>query len=293
MPSGRTTTQALADSVDLMVMSARRVQEHNDHPVVRLASKERLGEGVGETWKEVALDKLTNPQTVTETTVLDNPQQFSDSALSVTPTMIGIETFVTDRAAMKVSKKVVALWGALAQNAIERKKDLDGITALGAATTALPGAGFALTSSVIDAIAARILGNPTEPGDPPLYGVLHPYQIKDIHDEIVAGVGTYTIPEGMTADFYKRGPTGVTVGGVQIYPDGLISINSLDDATGGVWPGKGLILVQGRNPWIKTMERPNIGGGGTSQFHYDEYAFAERSAGNWLFAVTSDATTPT
>jgi len=26
---------------------------------------------------------------------------------------------------------------------------------------------------------------------------------------------------------------------------------------------------------------------------YDEYAYGERSAGNWLFEVISDATTPT
>jgi hypothetical protein len=51
--------------------------------------------------------------------------------------------------------------------------------------------------------------------------------------------------------------------------------------------------VQGRSPRTETRREPHIGGGSTSVFLYDEYAYGERSAGNWLFEVETDATLPT
>jgi len=62
---------------------------------------------------------------ITETTILDNPQQISDTLLSITPTVIGIETLITDRVAMRITKKGYSKLGGLAQNAIQRKKDQD------------------------------------------------------------------------------------------------------------------------------------------------------------------------
>ncbi len=54
-----------------------------------------------------------------------------------------------------------------------------------------------------------------------------------------------------------------------------------------------LILVQGRSPRTETRREPHIGGGSTSVFLYDEYAYGERSAGNWLYEIETDATAPT
>ena len=53
------------------------------------------------------------------------------------------------------------------------------------------------------------------------------------------------------------------------------------------------MLVQGRSPRTATVRREDIGGGATVVYLYDEYAYGERSAGNWLFEVYSDATAPT
>ena len=54
-----------------------------------------------------------------------------------------------------------------------------------------------------------------------------------------------------------------------------------------------IILVQGRAPRTATVRREDIGAGSTVVYLYDEYAYGERSAGNWLFEILSDATTPT
>ena len=54
-----------------------------------------------------------------------------------------------------------------------------------------------------------------------------------------------------------------------------------------------IVLVQGRSPRTATIRREDIGGGATVMYLYDEYAYGERSAGNWLFEIIADATAPT
>jgi hypothetical protein len=293
MSTGWTTTGSLADSLDEVRSSARNVREF-DGVLPQLVDKVTLGEGIGLSWNEVTYAALT-AQAVTETTELDNPQQISDSLLTVTPTVVGIETFITDRVKARITKKGLAKIGQLAQNAIERKKDEDGITIFATGVgTADPGAGATLTSGYIAAATTRISSNATEKGNPPFRAVLHGYQIKDLYDELVAGVGTYNLGEGLTAKVFSEGFRG-KINGCEIFEDGNITIDSSDDATGGVFAKEGIVLVQGKSPRVVSVRNEKRGGGGEHIYHYDEYAYAERpSAGyGWVFSMTSDATAPT
>lgn len=290
MASGKTTTSALADSLPSMRQEARTVREY-EGVMPQLVDKKTLGEGIGLDWNEITYAQLT-AQAITETTELDNPQQLSDTLLTITPSVVGIETLITERVMRRIAKNGLAKIGKLAQQAIQRKKDEDGLVVLDGATTSLCGAGSTLTSGHIAAAKNRISSNATEPGNPPYRCVLHGFQIKDIQDEIVAGVGTYPIGEGLTARVFAEGFQGM-VSGTQVYEDGNITPDSSDDAKGGVFPEEGIVLVQGRTPWILTKERPEIGGGANSIYHYDEYAYGERSAGNWVYELYSDATAPT
>ncbi len=290
MASGNTTTAALADSLPSMRQEARTVREY-EGVMPQLVDKKTLGEGIGLDWNEITYAALT-AQAVTESTELDNPQQIGDTLLTITPTVVGIETLITERVMKRISKNGLAQIGKLAQVAVQRKKDEDGIVVLDGATTSLCGAGSTLTSGHISAAKNRISSNATEPGNPPYYAVLHGYQIKDIADEIVAGVGTYNIAEGLTARVFAEGFQG-SVGGAQVFEDGNITTDSAADAKGGVFAKEGIVMVQGRSPWILTKERPEIGGGANSVYHYDEYAYGERSSGNWLYEIYSDATAPT
>ena len=256
-----------------------------------LVDKVTLSEGTGTSWREVTMAQLT-AQTVTETTRLDNPQQMSDTLLTITPTVVAIQTLITDRVAARISPVAYAKVGNLAQNAIQRKKDEDGLTVLDGATTNLAGDGTTLTSGHIAAAGHRITSNATEPGNEPIRAVLHGFQIKDLFDEITAGVGTYNLQEGPTARVFAEKYQGM-IANVQIYEDGNISIDSSDDAKGGVFAQEAIILVQGISPHTETRREPHIGGGATSVFLYDEYAYGERSAGNWLYEIYSDATSPT
>ena len=291
MAAGDTITQSLADSLDTIVASARQIREY-EGVMPNLVDKITLAGGTGLSWREVSMAALT-AQTITETTTLDNPQQMSDSLMTITPTVTGIQTLITDRVASRLNSKAYAQLGSLAQNAIQRKKDEDGLTVLDGASVSLPGAGNALASGHIAAAVYRISGNATEPGNPPYRCVLHGFQIKDIFDEIVVGIGTYNVPEGLTARVFSEGFRG-QIANAQIYEDGNISIDSTtDDAKGGVFAQEGIILVQGRAPRTATVRREDIGGGATVIYLYDEYAYGERSAGNWLYEILSDATAPT
>ena len=290
MAAGDTITQSLTDSLDTVVASARQIREF-EGVMPNLVDKITLAEGTGLSWREVSMDALT-AQTVTETTVLDNPQQMSDSLMTITPTVTGIQTLITDRVASRLNPKAYAQLGSLAQNAIQRKKDEDGLTVLDGATTDLPGAGNTLTSGHIASAVYRISSNTTEPGNPPYRCVLHGFQLKDIFDEIVQGIGTYNVPEGLTARVFAEGFRG-QIANAQLYEDGNISIDGNDDAKGGVFAQEAIILVQGRAPRTATVRREDIGGGSTVVYLYDEYAYGERSSGNWLYEIMSDATAPT
>ena len=289
MASGWTNTGSLADSLPTVIDSARIVREF-EAVMPKLVDRVTLPEGTGLNWDEISLAKLT-AQTVTESTILDNPQQIQDTLFSVTPTIVGIQTLITDKTKRRISKNVAARIGSLAGNAMERKKDTDGLAILDGATTSLNGANTTLASGVIASAASRITGNTTERGMPPLYTVLHPFQVKDIQDELVSGVGTYAIPAGLTQDTFRQGFSG-SLYNTEIYMDGNISIDSSDDAKGGVFAKEAIVLVQGHAPRAESERKPGYGGGSDVMYMYDEYAYGERSAGNWLYEIYSDATSP-
>jgi len=291
MAIGNTTTGALADSLPTLIASARQVREF-EGVMAQLVDKVTLPEGTGLSWNEVALAAI-NAQLVTETTVLDNPQQLSDTLFTITPTVAGVEILITDRVAARISKNAYAKTGGLAQNAIQRKKDEDGITVLdGGATTSSPGAGVTLTSGHIAAAVTNISSNSVEPGNPPYRCVLHGNQIKDIYDELISGVGTYPVGEGLTARVFTEGFRGM-INGAQVYEDGNIPVSADTDAKGGVFAMEAIVLVQGRSPRAVSVRKEEIGGGATAIYHYDEYAYGERSSGNWLYEIQSDVTPPT
>jgi len=289
MAVGNTTTGSLADSLPDVISSARIVREY-EGVMPQLVEKQTLGEGIGLTWNEVSFDQL-EAYDVSENQEHDNPQQISDTPFSVTPTVTCVETCITDRVAARISKNAFAKIGSLAQNAIQRKKDKDGLTMLDSFSNSYCGAGSTQTSGHISAAMGLITGNATEPGNPPYYCVEHPYQIHDIEDELRAGVGTYIVTEGMTARVFTEGFAGA-IAGAQVYRDGNIPIDASTDAKGGVFAKEALVLVQGRAPKLYTEWTPKIEAGATKVWHFDEYAYGERQD-TWGVEIYSDATAPT
>ena len=292
MAVGRTTTDSLDASLPTIIGASRNVRE-NEGEIMSTVDRQTLGKGMGITWHEVSYAKVT-AQAITEDTILDNPQQMSDTDFPLTPTVVGIETLITDRVGERIVQHGVAKLGVLAQNAMTRKKNQDGLTQLDSFTTHLAGAGTTLTYGHIMAASVRITGNTTEPGPAPLHAQLHAFQIKDITDEMTSPVGTYDISSGgLSADAFRNGFKGM-IGNVSIHENNEITIDSSsNDAKGGVYSKMALVLVQGRSPRAVAVRREDIGGGATIMYHYDEYVYGERSSGNWGYEILSDATTPT
>ncbi len=290
MVTGATQTGSLRDSLDTAVDEARLVREYIG-PMVVAAEKHTLSPNTGLDWKEVDISKMTATGITESTDIKDNAQQYVDTPRTVTPQLVGIHTFVTRRTRARIATVTLEKLGPVAQNAMNRKKDEDGLTILDSATTTGPGAGATVTSGNISAFKTQISSNTTEGAVGQIFTVAHGFQIKDFWDEITGGVGTSPIPQGITEAFLRNGFSGMLAGTI-VLEDGNITIDSSADAKGGVFAREGVLLIQGLSPYALSEERPSIGGGGTSIYLYDEYAWAIRLQA-WVKELYSDATTPT
>jgi hypothetical protein len=278
MASGDTITDSLRDSLDTVVASARTVREHEGVMAIKpVTDRVTLAEGTGEAWKEISLSRLDDAFDLTETTELDNPQQMVDTALSITPTLVGTHTYLSDRVAMRISRKAFAQTGSLAQHSMQRKKDKDGLTIL--------------DSGVISAAVRRIQANATEHSTATINAVLHSYQVHDIDAELRSPVGTYEVTSGETAKAWRESFQG-RVGGANVLIDNLITVDTGDDAKGGVFAQDSIVLVQGMNMKAVAVRNEKRGYGGTDMYYRDEYAFGIRIS-TALFEIYSDVTEPT
>ena len=161
MPEGYTTVDSLADSLEVIIDSARSRREY-PATTATLAERHKLEDNKGLSWSEIEVSRLSAQGGITEATILDNPQEWSDIIRTVTPTITGITTFISRRSEHRLNKMVLAQLGSGMMDAIERKRDLDGIATLDGATNSNPGAGATMSSGVISADVSNIQGNTTE-----------------------------------------------------------------------------------------------------------------------------------
>jgi hypothetical protein len=180
--------------------------------------------------------------------------------------------------------------GKLAGEAMMRKRDEDGLTAMDASTQ-LGAANTPVQTGDVASARYNITGNTTEPGPLPISGVFHGFCMKDFYDELVAGVGTYPIPEGSTARVFQSG-FNIPIANVSIFEDGNIPIDGSADAKNFVFSKMAWVLVSEMTLRRETRREPHIAGGGDSVFLTDSYAYGERSPGNWSREVIGDATAP-
>ena len=290
MANGPTNTGSLADSLPTVIESARIVREFAG-TMPKLVDRQRLPEGSGLNWNEIALAQIS-AQDITETTKLENHQQLVDTLFSVTPAQVGLSIKVTDRARRRIDKKVAAQMGALGQRAMSTKKDLNLLAVGASATTDIGTANNPMTSGLVSAAASRITGNSTEPGyDMPKYFVGTSFHIKDLQDELVAGLGTYPTPTGLTEDVYRRGFTG-SLFNMETYIDDNITVDGSADAIAIAFGRDAIVHVEGYSPRAVTVRDEFYGGGADIMLMYDEYATGVRQQA-WLYAITADSTAPT
>lgn len=295
MVVGETITGSLTDALPEIVADARIIKEY-EGTWQRTCDVKKQQPGTGLSWTEFALSQLS-AQDVTETETNKNYQQFQGTLLSIEPTMTQIIVKVTDRTYRKIASIVSGKFGSLIGNAMARKKNEDYLALFSTfATTCSPGSATALSFGHIAAAKNNITSNVTEPSMAKVFSVLHGFQIKDIQDEIVAGVGTYAVPTGMSEEVFRQGFAG-TVAGSSVFEDGNITVAvSPADANGATHSREGVIACMGMEI-KKEVDRDLYFGGGADVISLvDEYAFAERKSGTtqtWCYRHLSDATAPT
>lgn len=289
MPTGINTTDLFTKAQPLMINSARQIREQKGG-IVKLVDVQTLPKGTGLSWREVDVDKIY-AQREDETTVLDNPQQFEIDSFSITPTSVAVYTVITDRLEARISEKVLAKLSGSQQKAIQRIKEQDGIALFSTATHILGGAGVTMQSDYVAAAVRRITSNTVEAGDGQVFAVMHGFQIRSLEQELTNSVGTFETSTGLTKEIFQRGWRGA-INGAQVYENGHLPIDSGDDAVAGVFVREAIVLVEGRSPRNVQLRNEKLGGGSYEIIHRDEYAFGERSPGNWLFGIRTDASVP-
>jgi hypothetical protein len=294
MGSGETTSGSLSDALPEIVADARIVKEF-EGTWRRTTDIRKQIEGTGLSWTEFALDQLSR-QDITETTDNRNFQQLSGTLLAIEPTMSQIVIKITDRTFRKIAKVVSGKFGSLGGNAMARGDDEDYLALFSTfATTNSPGTGNPMSFGYISSAVVNTTSNVTEPSNAQIFSVLHGRQIKDIQDEVLAGVGTYTIPIGMTADTFRMGFKG-TVAGSNLFEDGNIFVDSTPDANGATHSREGVVAAIGMDLHEETDRDIYFGGGADVISMVSESAFAERKSATtqvWAYLHKSDATAPT
>lgn len=292
---GDSDTGALADSLPSLRHSARIVREQLGQNFVSAVERRPLPMGTGRSWNEIDLAKI-NAQAVPEGSTHDNPQQLADTLFSIEPTRIGTHIIITAEAAHYVSQNVASEWGKLLQNSIQRLKDRTGLNLYDGATVTGGGTTTTLNSGVVSAMVAQIQGDTDESAldTEEIFFFAHGFQLHDVRTELTAGVGTYPLPAGMTAEAFAQGARVIEkIGGAIVRRDNNIRIDGTPDAHGGVHARSGVVLVEVTGKKRDFTEMPGNRGGDTLMWLYDWFGYGERSAGNLLKRVLTDATAPT
>jgi hypothetical protein len=291
--AGETTTGSLSGALPSIIAQARIIRE--DAGVwQRTTDVVKQQKGTGLEWQEFSLNQV-QASDITETTKNENFQQLAGQLLELEPDMTQILIKITDRTFRKIANVVESKMGGLAQNAMERKKDEDYLGLFsGFATTTSPGTGNPISFGHISAAVANIQSNVTEPSMGTISSILHGFQIYDIQAELVAGIGTYTIPNGLSEEVFRQGFQG-TVSGSNVFKDGNITVDATPDANGATHALEGVVAVMGMARKPETDRDPYFGGGADVIIMTDEYGYVERtSAGTqvWTQRHLSDATAP-
>jgi hypothetical protein len=200
---------------------------------------------------------------------------------------------LTDKAKRNITQNGLRELAGLSQNAMQRKKNQDGLTTIDATTsTQLGTAGSSMTFGLVAAGASNIEGNTTEPGRPPIRFVTHSFNAKDIYDQFTAPVGTYDISAGSeTFKVFQRGFKGM-INNAETFTNNELTIDSADDTKSGVFAQEGIVLVQEMSPRMEVERMPRIGGGSDIVTHTDSYAYGIR-VNAWVREIIADATAPT
>jgi hypothetical protein len=287
--AGPNAANTLPNSLDVVVDSARVYREYlGVHQ--KTCEQRDLPNNSGLNWDEITIGQFTAQNGLTDLTELDNPQTFTETVIRLTPTMVGLNWIITKKMRARVNSKVLAQLGKVAMNAMARAKDESYIGVGQSSTMTFGSAGTAFTIGHANAMKRRVeFGDNNEPATGKISLIAHTYHVAALEDQITTGVGTYPVPSGISQDLIRGGFKG-DLWDMSLYVDNNITRDASDDAILFCHPKEGVIYVQGMDMANYTKDRPEIAGGATEYYIYDDYTFGYRAA-YWLASGTFDAAT--
>jgi N4-gp56 family major capsid protein len=252
-----TTLQQLQDTIPTVISKARYTEIFNFPMAALVQNIPKKGKG---STVNVPYWGLLTANTLTEGVDMANSETLEDTNVQVTLNEVGAKVILTDNLIEDDQEEVKGVAGTLLGNALGLKRDEDLLALLDNGTNTLCGANTPITMGHIAAGRALLQGNATATGGPcpgPYTVILHPFVTLDLVDVLtpILPTATYTpaMGGGLTDEILRQYVIG-RLFGMNIVEDGNMSIDSDDDAKGGVIGPTSIILATARE-WNVEPER--------------------------------------
>ena len=292
-----TTTSVLADTIPTVIEEARFTEQYKE-VLSKLCWRINKPLHDGSTIN-LPYFGTVSANALSEGVDMVSPQAMTDTNVQLTPAEVGAQILLTYKLARDNQEDVIRAAGRILGDAMVSKRESDLAGQLDDATTSLGAAGQALTLGEISAAWALLSGNALSAGGPapkPYVMVHHPFVLLDMVDVFTpllstTSAGTESVA-GAVADEALRNYTLGRLFGMTIYESGNISIDSSDDAKGGVFAsgrGGGLVLATAKEWDVRPQDDESLRA--TELNIVGEYAVGEY-LGGWIVELYNDAQDP-
>jgi hypothetical protein len=292
-----TTTSVLADTIPTVIEEARFTEQYKE-VLSKLCWRINKPLHDGSTIN-LPYFGTVSANALSEGVDMVSPQAMTDTNVQLTPAEVGAQILLTYKLARDNQEDIIRAAGRILGDAMVSKRESDLAGQLDDATTSLGAAGQALTLGEISAAWALLSGNALSAGGPapkPYVMVHHPFVLLDLVDVFTpllstTSAGTESVG-GAVADAALRNYTLGRLFGMTVYESGNISIDSADDAKGGVFAsgrGGGLVLATAKEWDVRPQDDESLRA--TELNIVGEYAVGEYLAG-WMVELYNDAQDP-
>jgi len=255
-----------------------------------LISNQRIGQGEKQ-YDLLTYARLSQSSALTEGVDLSSVQQLVTASMSITPTEHGTIVTLSKRLIRSQGDtSVIATTGKLIGGSLRRRMANDVIALYDGFSKSVVGAGSPLDVTYFRGTVAYLLTDNDEaygPAPMPLKAALHIEQISDIILDITDPGSVASSRFGLSEDMLQRWWRGSDkLYGIPIFHSGNITIDSNNDAKGGIFAEEALFMVTANN--AEATEQPDESARIIEYGLFQEWGEAERADAHGV-EVFSDA----
>jgi hypothetical protein len=282
------STSNLSNGQRIFIESAKEAFEPAA-PDPDLIESERIETGVKQ-WDISTFSRLSQATALTEGVDLSDVQQLSTNTLQLTPAEHGMIVTISNRLKRRQGdSSVVGVAGRQIGGSLRRRQASDVIALYDGFSKSVVGATNTLDITHFRGSVAYLLtDNDTAygPAPMPLQAALHIEQISDIIADI-SDPGTTEARTGLSAEMLQRWWRGSDrLYGIPIYHSGNITLDSGDDAKGGIFASEALFMVVANDADVTEEDDNSLRA--TEYGIFQEWAEGERADSHGV-EVFSDA----